>query len=550
MPDPYDYTSAFANLPAPGAALLQGIQGGAALTQLQAQAQQQRAALAQQQQKQQYIQSLINNPDATGADYAKGTLIAPELHSQFKQAWDMKSADQQQNQLKQMVEWSSAIQNGQPKIASDAMRAQADAIENTHGGQTPESKALRAKADQVDANPQAANFILKSAIAANPNGPKAIDAIVAQNKDQREQDAAPADLAKKQADAGTAQADLTEKNLGIVGQTLGALQGKGAKPAQAQTALNSLAARGVISKDELPSYLAAVPTDPNQLDDWLGSMKLAGMKPSDQMKYTAPTADAKLQSDTSIKTTGMNNATQIKVQDKINERQDSKGDAEPTLDADTLTAMAQQYLAGDKSVMQNLGRGAQGSANIVALRQEITKQAKAQGMSGSQIAATMADYVGTLAGQRTAGTRIANVEMASDEAQRLIPLAKQASADVARSGFLPFGRAQNMFDDQTNDPALRKFAAANNALVNVYSRAISPGGVATVSDKEHARHMLSTAMDHKSYLAVLDQMQREIQAAREAPQAVRGAFRDRVTGGAAPAPAAPALPTGWSVEVH
>jgi hypothetical protein len=299
-----------------------------------------------------------------------------------------------------------------------------------------------------------------------------------------------------------------------------------------------LAAQGVISKAELPDYLSSIPQDPAALPDYLNTYKTAGMKPEEQMKFTTPTADAKLQSDTSVKTTGMNNATQIAVQKAISDRQDSKGDTEPTLDQDTLTSMAQQYLAGDKSVMQNLGRGAQGSANIVALRKEITAQAKAKGMTGPQIAAAMADYVGTLAGQRTAGTRIANVEMASDEAQRLIPLAKQASAEVARSGFLPFGKAQNMFDDQTNDPALRKFAAANNALVNVYSRAISPGGVATVSDKEHARHMLSTAMDHKSYLAVLDQMQREIQAAREAPQAVRGAFRDRVTGGAPAAPAA------------
>lgn len=200
------------------------------------------------------------------------------------------------------------------------------------------------------------------------------------------------------------------------------------------------------------------------------------------------------------------------------------------LPQETVAMMAEQYLAGDTSVMQNLGRGAQGAQNIIRLREEIARQAKAGGKGGADLAAQNAEYFGTKAGQRSAGTRIANVEMASYEAESLIPLARDASAAVARSGFLPFGKAQVMFDVQTNDPAMRQFAAANNALVNVYSRAISPTGTPTVADKEHAREMIATAMNDKSYQAVLDQMQKEITAARAAPQAVRKAFNAAVTG--------------------
>ena len=197
---------------------------------------------------------------------------------------------------------------------------------------------------------------------------------------------------------------------------------------------------------------------------------------------------------------------------------------------DTLKLMAQQYRAGDTTIFTNLGRGAQGAANIVALRNEIARQTTEAGGDGTTIAARNAEYAGTKAGQRAAGTRIANIEMAANEAQMLIPLAKQASDQVARNFFLPFGKAQIMFNEQTNDPNLRKFAAANNSLVNVYSRAISPSGVPTVSDKEHAREMLSTAYDQKSYNAVLDQMNKEIEAARQAPKAVRQAFNEAVTG--------------------
>lgn len=545
--DPIDYSGAFAtNLQSPIQAFTQGLQGGVTLQQVQADQAQQQAALTQKAQMQTDLAALSANP--TPQAIAAASLKYPQLSEQFKRSLDMLTPVQQQAKIAAAAPVHAAALAGEYGIAAKQLREHADALQNS--GNDQEAQQTRAMADLIERHPETATVTTGMLLASAMGPDKYTEAFKDIGSEGRAATQAPADLAKKTADASAAQADVTLKNLGIVGQKAGALaQAKGVKPSQVATMFQSLAAQGVIPKAELPDYLSSIPQDPAAIPDYLNTYKTAGMKPEEQMKFTTPTADAKLSSDTQVKTTGMNNVTQIAVQKEISDRQDSKGDTEPTLDQDTLTSMAQQYLAGDKSVMQNLGRGAQGSANIVALRKEITKQATAKGMTGPQIAAAMADYVGTLAGQRTAGTRIANVEMASDEAQRLIPLAKQASADVARSGFLPFGKAQNMFDDQTNDPALRKFAAANNALVNVYSRAISPGGVATVSDKEHARHMLSTAMDHKSYLAVLDQMQREIQAAREAPQAVRGAFRDRVTNGT-PAAAAPALPAGWSVQVH
>jgi len=531
MPDPYDYTSAFAGLPVPGDAFLAGIKNGVGLNQLQAQQEQQRAALAQQQQKQQVIQSLIANPNASADDYAKAAVLVPELSAQFKQAWDTKSTAQAQNDLKNMVQWSAAIQNGQPKIASDGMRAQADAIENTAGGATPESKALRAKADQVDTNPLAANFILKSAIAANPNGKAAIDGIVAQNGDARAQVASDS---KAAADA----TDLYQKNLGIVGQSAGALAVPGVKPAQVITMFKSLEARGIIPKGGAQDYIDNMPARPEDLPDYLKQVQAAGLKPDDQMKFTTPDANAQLSARTQVQTTGMNNRTQLAVQDRIDARQDSKGDAEPTLDADTLTTMAQQYLAGDKGVMQNLGRGAQGAANVVALRQAITKEAKAQGLTGPQIAAKMADYQGMTAGIRTSANISARVENAAAEAANLAPLAIAAGREVARSGFLPFGKIGVMFDTQTNDPKLKRFATANIGLATAYANAMARGQKATVEDNKHSRELLSTATSQDAYEAVVNQMLQEIATARQAPEEVRRSLRNQIGGGSHEAPVA------------
>lgn len=200
------------------------------------------------------------------------------------------------------------------------------------------------------------------------------------------------------------------------------------------------------------------------------------------------------------------------------------------LSPDAITSMASQYLAGDKTVMQGLGRGQQGSANIARVRAEIAKQAHDMGLTGRDIAARMADFAGVVSGERAAGTRIAQVELAATEAERIIPLALQASDALPRSGFVPFAKAEQMVRSGTNDPRLRRFVTANTALVNVYSRAISPTGAPTVSDKEHARELLSTAYDQESYRAVVDQMRKEIAAARAAPRDVRGSLYGNVGG--------------------
>lgn len=214
---------------------------------------------------------------------------------------------------------------------------------------------------------------------------------------------------------------------------------------------------------------------------------------------------------------------------KFDKGQAATGDDAP-LDPLSVRTTAQQYLAGDNGALANIGRGAQGARNLVLVRNEIARMANAQGLNGADIAAKIAEFGGMKAGQRTLGTRTANIEVAATEAAELAPLAVEASSRVARSGLLPFGKAQIMFDTQTNDPNLRQFAMANTALANAYGQVMSRGGVATVSDKEHARELLATAFDHPSYVAAVDQLQAEIRAAQRAPGKVREEMRKETSG--------------------
>jgi len=217
------------------------------------------------------------------------------------------------------------------------------------------------------------------------------------------------------------------------------------------------------------------------------------------------------------------------------------GGAEPTLDEETQRTMADQYLAGDKSVMTNLGRGAQGSANVVALRQMISRVGKERGMSGRDIALAQSEFMGLGAAQRALGTRTASFGMAKEEAYGMADLVTEASSKASRTQFMPINKALNAFNTNTGDTAIREFGAAINSFINAYARAVSPTGAPTVSDKDHAREMLSTADSHQQVVAVIGQLKREMEAAGAAPGTVkenlRKGFKEPPGVGAPAAPA-------------
>ncbi len=215
---------------------------------------------------------------------------------------------------------------------------------------------------------------------------------------------------------------------------------------------------------------------------------------------------------------------------------------------EVITGMAQQYLAGDKSIFNNLGRGQQGSQNIARLRTEIEKQSKLSGMSPADRAASIAQFSADTAGLKTAATAGAKMDTLATEVGKFADLAKQASAKVPRSSFVPLTKAEQMVESGTSDPDLANFVAANTSLVNAYA-AVAGRGTPTVSGTEHAYKMLSTAMGPEAYNAVVEQLLKETEAAKQSPNQTIADIRSRISAGSgitapagprnAPAPAPP-----------
>lgn len=164
------------------------------------------------------------------------------------------------------------------------------------------------------------------------------------------------------------------------------------------------------------------------------------------------------------------------------------------------------------------------------LVKEVMKEVPKGGTQPADMIANQAELVGIKAGQRTIGTKQAQIEMAVTEAKNMAPLALQASNAVDRTKYPTLNSALLAVEKGTGDENVVRLGVATNSLINIYARAINPTGVATVSDKDHARELLAAAWSKGQYAAGVDQLMKELAAAQKSPAQVRGAMREAITG--------------------
>ena len=139
------------------------------------------------------------------------------------------------------------------------------------------------------------------------------------------------------------------------------------------------------------------------------------------------------------------------------------------------------------------------------------------------------------AGARTLGTTVANQAAAGEEAATMIPIARQYANIINAGQFKTLNDLSNFAAKQTGDTNIVRLNTALNSLVNSYARAISPKGVPTVSDKNHAREILDAGLSKGQLNSTLDVMEQEIAAARAGTESAKAAV---ISGKPATAPAA------------
>lgn len=204
MPQPNDYSSAFAPVE-PSQAFMQGIQSGVGIQNLQVQQQQQQAALAAQQQRNDAFQRLASNPNRTADDWAQAMTLMPDMSEHFKRAWEVQNTAQQQATVGEMSQVAAALTLGKPEAAAAILTNRIKALEN--GGPPDQLQGAKSMLAMIQADPQFALGMTMAKLRANPAAKDVVENIVKLNKDAREELDAPIERRKKIADADAAEVD-------------------------------------------------------------------------------------------------------------------------------------------------------------------------------------------------------------------------------------------------------------------------------------------------------------------------------------------------------
>jgi len=205
------------------------------------------------------------------------------------------------------------------------------------------------------------------------------------------------------------------------------------------------------------------------------------------------------------------------------------GDVGNSLSDEDLKSMAEQYLAGDKSVVTSLGYGSAGAANRARLQDIIRKSAKAQGMSGGDIAAHMAEFQGMTAGERTLSTTQARIGLGAAEIQKLEPQVLEASKQLERTNYPSFNSLIQAGQHETGDPALKNLAVRLQGLKSAFSQVLTRGGVPTDSARATTDELFNTKDPVPVMKAAMDAMNAETGAIEQAPVVVRKQLRENIS---------------------
>jgi hypothetical protein len=207
--------------------------------------------------------------------------------------------------------------------------------------------------------------------------------------------------------------------------------------------------------------------------------------------------------------------------------QDDSGIKSMMPGAEAIEMMAKRLVAGDSSALTSIGWGNAGNMTRAAVQDRAAELLREQNIPPEEISLRIQEMKGLAAGEQTVGRRSGYIEMAANEAAKVIPLARAASEAVDRSQYPSFNKVYEAYLAHTGDENIVQLIDSTNAVTYAYARALNPIGSLHQADQQNAAKILENAWSKGQYSAALDQMEKEIAAAREAPPAVLKEMRQR-----------------------
>lgn len=170
------------------------------------QEQKQRDALAKQQQQEDLYNFSIM-PNKTAEDYANIITRYPQLSEQYKRAWDIMDAGQQQESMSIASQVYAALGSNNVDVAKNILANATQAYGNS--GKKTQVNQLKTISDLIVKNPQAAQASI-GMLLASTNPDKFNDIVASLGKERRDDDLHP--TAMKQAEANVAQTESQTAN--------------------------------------------------------------------------------------------------------------------------------------------------------------------------------------------------------------------------------------------------------------------------------------------------------------------------------------------------
>lgn len=143
-------------------------------------------------------------------------------------------------------------------------------------------------------------------------------------------------------------------------------------------------------------------------------------------------------------------------------------------------------------------------------QQRVVAWAAKLGITPEEVNSGQAKKKFELASAGASGRRAGTMAAVEATMPGLIEQAKQASAAVDRTSFVPFNKLLQMGEGAISDPALKRLKVANQAVASEFQQVIARGG-SNVTSLNEAMHLLQTADSPEAYNAALEQIKKEIE---------------------------------------
>lgn len=185
--------------------------------------------------------------------------------------------------------------------------------------------------------------------------------------------------------------------------------------------------------------------------------------------------------------------------------------AEATLSDDDAKAMAKRIAAGEKGVLAGVGRGAQGSANIIKVQKALSDM----NLPPDSIARAQSEVSAAGAGLRAVATRQARLDTAVIEVNKFADNALESMEHVSRGDVVPVNEILAKIKKGAGSPEEVEFATYVQSLANAYASVVNRGAPTTVTSLEEAGKIINGSFSKAQFKAMINAIKKESTAAQE-----------------------------------